>query len=158
MHRHTRLAALTATAFALATAGALAQDSTQSIEVRSSARHAPRTDVQALCPEIENELPDTLATIARRVAEPALLEVRFSLEDRSVSDVVVSGGPAVYQRAVRRAVRGLVCRSPDAGRQSVALRVQFIDPYATLGQPAVALLGGAAARCADTRARRRHEP
>jgi hypothetical protein len=144
MNRYTRLAA--AAAIALATAGASAQDSAQSVEVRSSARPAPRTDVQALCPDIENELPDNLATVARRVAEPALIDVRFALDGRSVSDVVVSGGPAVYQRAVRRAVRGLLCRSRDAGRQNVALRVQFIDPYAAPGQPAVALLGGAAAR------------
>jgi len=144
MNRYTRLAA--AAAFALATAGASAQDSSQSVEVRSSARLTPRTDVQALCPDIENELPDNLATVARRVAEPALIEVRFALDGRSVSDVVVSGGPAVYQRAVRQVVRGLLCRSPDTGRQTVALRVQFIDPYAAPGQPAVALLGGAAVR------------
>lgn len=137
MNRITRRAA--AITLALAGAGSFAQDRAQSIEVRGSAQPVPRTDVLVLCPDIENELPETLFRVARDVAEPALIEVRFSLDGRSVGEVHTSGGPAVYQRAVRRAVRGLLCSSPDAGPQIVALRVRFIDPFAAPGQPAVAL-------------------
>ena len=127
-----------AATLAMATAGSFAQDSTQSVEVRAQA--PVRTDVRALCPDVDSYLPDVLATVARERSEAALIDVRFALDGSSVGEVQTGAGPRAYQRAIRWAVRGLQCRSPDAGPQTVTLRIQFIDPFARPGQSAVALV------------------
>lgn len=137
MNRFTALAA--ATTLALAATGASAQGSTQSVEVRPAA--APRTDIDRLCPDVGNELPDALATVARKLSVPATIDVRFALDGSRVSDVETSAGPRAYRAAIRWAVAGLQCSSPDAGLQTVAVRIRFVDPSAQPGDRPVALLG-----------------
>jgi hypothetical protein len=141
-----RITATTVAAAALLglAGSAFAQDGKQSVEVRAAM--PVRTDVQALCPAIDEDLPDTLARVAREVSEPAIVDVQFALDGRRIEEVQASGGPLAYRRAVRRAVRGLECSSPDAGRQLVKLRVQFIDPFAARGQRSVALISADPAR------------
>jgi hypothetical protein len=134
-----------AAALALAATGVWAQAGPQSIEVRGASQPAARTDVRALCTDIDVDLPSTLANVAREVSQGALVEVQFALEGNRISDVQTRGGPAAYRRAVSWAVRGLECASPDAGRQTVKLRVQFVDPFAAPGQRALALIEGDAA-------------
>ena len=134
----------TAATLLVAAAGAFAQASTQSVEVR--AQTPVRTDVRALCPEIDSVLPEVLATVARERAEPALIDVRFALDGATITDVQTGAGPRAYQRAIRWAVRGLQCQSPDAGPQTIALRVRFIDPSALLGQRVAALVSPAESR------------
>lgn len=128
-----QLILMTATAIGVLGAAATVQaqsaaPTTQSVEVRGAA--PVRTDVATLCPDIANDLPDALAAIARQRSEAALIEVQFALDGSAIADVQTQGGGAAYQRAVRRAVRGLDCRSPEAGRQTVRLRVRFVDPFA----------------------------
>lgn len=142
MNQLSRIA--TASTLALAAAGTFAQSAPQSIEIRAQA--PVRTDVRALCPDVDGYLPDVLAAVARERSEAALIEVRFALDGSSVGEVQTGAGPRAYQRAIRWAVRGLQCQSPDAGPQSVALRIQFIDPFAAPGQGAVALVLAASPR------------
>jgi hypothetical protein len=142
MNRFTTLTA--AATPALAATGASAQGGTQSVEVRPAA--APRTDIDRLCPDVGNELPDTLATVARKLAVPATIDVRFALDGSRVSDVETSAGPRAYRAAIRWAVAGLQCSSPDTGPQPVAVRVRFVDPATQPGDRPVALLGTFAPR------------
>jgi hypothetical protein len=117
-----------ATTLSAAAGMALAQADTQKIEVR--AQPPVRTDVQALCPEIETDLPDALVRTVQEVAEPALIDVRFELQGSRVGAVQVGPGPLAYQRMLKRALRGLQCDSGDASRaQVVSLRVRFVDPF-----------------------------
>lgn len=136
------LAAVAACSAGLATA----QTAPQQVEVRG----APplRTDVRALCPGIDAELGDALAAVARQEARPAVVDVRFDLQQGSVGDVRTGAGPAPYTRALRRAVRSLQCDAgAAAGPMTVALRVQFVDPYErrTAGQAVAPSLVAASA-------------
>jgi hypothetical protein len=125
-HRFAR--AVVATALSAAAGIALAQTDAQQIEVR--AQPPVRTDVQALCPEIETDLPDALARTVQEVAEPALIDVRFELQGSRVGAVQVGPGPFAYQRMLKRVLRGLQCDSGDTSRaQVVSLRVRFVDPF-----------------------------
>jgi hypothetical protein len=111
-----------------AAAAAVAQQRSQQIEI--TGQPPVRTDVQALCPEIETDLPDALVRTVQQVAEPALIDVRFELQGSRVGAVEVGPGPVAYQRMLKRTVRGLRCDSGDSGRaQTVSLRVRFVDPY-----------------------------
>ena len=124
-HPHTLAAAL---ALAFVGSAALAQSSPmQSVEVRGQT--PVRTDVQALCPDVSNELQDALVNTVKEVASSAVIDVRFELQGSRVGDVQVGNGPAKYQRALRRAVRGLQCEAKDAELQTVAMRVRFVDPF-----------------------------
>ena len=99
----------------------------QSVEVRGQA--PVRTDVQALCPDVNNELQDALVGAVQEVASSAVIDVRFELQGSRVGEVKVGNGPAKYQRALRRAVRGLQCEAKEAEPQSVAMKVRFLDPF-----------------------------
>lgn len=137
----------TLVALAACSAGlALAQPAPQQVEIRGTP--LPRTDVRALCPGIDAELGDALAAVARQVARPAVVDVRFDLQQGTVGEVCTGEGPAPYRRALRRAVRSLQCDAQaSAAPVTVALRVQFVDPFErrTAGQPATASLVAASA-------------
>jgi hypothetical protein len=129
-----------------AAVAAAAQERLQSIEV--TGQMPVRTDVQALCPEIETDLPDALVRTVQQVAEPALIDVRFELQGSRIGAVQVGPGPAAYQRLLKRTVRGLRCDSADTGRaQVVQLRVRFVDPFdkSTRGAASAASLVAASA-------------
>jgi hypothetical protein len=124
MNRFTPLVA----ASLLAAATAFAQTAAvQSVEVRGS---TVRTDVRALCPEVDAELHDALVRTVQQVATAAMMDVRFELSGNRIDNVTTGDGPLAYQRALKRAVRGLQCDSKEATAQTVALRVRFIDPFA----------------------------
>lgn len=133
MNRLTRTLALST--LACASLGALAQSAPQTIEVRGV-----RTDVRALCPEVDAALQEQLASTVRDVGEGAMIDVRFELRGDRVGSVAVGEGHARYQRMLRRVVRGLQCDAQDARPYTVAMRVQILDPFAASGtQPLVAL-------------------
>lgn len=123
-----------------------AQTAPQQVEVRGDA--PLRTDVRALCPGIDAELGDALAAVARQEARPAVVDVRFDLNQGTVADVRTGAGPAPYTRALRRAVRALQCDAgASAAPMTVALRVRFVDPFERLaaGQAAAPSLVAASA-------------
>jgi hypothetical protein len=128
---------------ALMAAGAVAQTAPQSIEVRGA--QAVRTDVRALCPTIDNELHDALVKTVQDVAAAAVIDVRFQLAGSRIESVATGAGPVRYQRALKRAVRGLECDSGQAAPQTVALRVRFVDPFDRSATRAVALVESAPA-------------
>jgi hypothetical protein len=108
---------------------AAAQGTAQQIEVRGAL--PVRTDVRALCPDIDVELNDALVRAVQEVATAAVIDVRFDLTGSRVGEVSVGDGPARYQRALRRAVRGLQCDAAGEARpQTLAMRVRFVDPFA----------------------------
>ncbi len=111
-------------------------------QVVNITKTVPRTDVRTLCPDIDNELADVLTKVARERAEHAMIDVRFVLDGSRISDVSTGTGLRAYRSAIRWAVSGLQCTSPEAGQQSVAMRIQFLDPTGAPGQNAVALVGG----------------
>jgi hypothetical protein len=128
---------------ALLVAGtAFAQTPTQSIEVRGNTL---RTDVHALCPGIENALHDTLVKTVQDVAAAAVIDVRFQLAGTRIDSVSTGAGPTRYQRALKRAVRGLECDGGTPAAQTVAMRVRFVDPFDRSASRAVALVEGTAA-------------
>jgi uncharacterized iron-regulated protein len=133
MNRLTRIVAAIAL---MSTALAFAQTATQSVEVRAPS--PVRTDVRALCPDIDQALHEALVNTVQEVAADALIDVRFELSGKDIDAVQTGAGPARYQRMLKRAVRGLQCDSRDAAPQQVALRVRFVDPYAHPGRTAVA--------------------
>ncbi len=121
-----------------AAAGASAQERLHgSVHVQGTL--APRTPLQVACPQALSELPDALARTAQQVGEPGLVTVRFDIDGGRVSALQAEGGVGPQARAVKRAVRALGCSNGDAGRQSVAFQVRFVDPMAARGG-AVALL------------------
>lgn len=127
--------ALALSTLASASLGALAQAAPQTIEVRGV-----RTDVRAICPEVDAALQEQLASTVRDVGEGAMIDVRFELRGDRVGSVAIGEGHARYQRMLRRVVRGLQCDAHDARPYTVAMRVQILDPFATPGtQPRVAL-------------------
>jgi hypothetical protein len=115
-------------AVALSLTAALAQaQTTQSIEVRGQL--PLRTDVRALCPQIDRDLHETLVKTVQEQATAAVLDVRFELDGTRIGAVQVSPGPAAYRRMLARAVRGLECGTRGAPAQQVAMRVSFVDPF-----------------------------
>jgi hypothetical protein len=111
----------------LAGATSFAQNSAvQSVEVRGS---VVRTDVRALCPDVDAGLHDALVKTVQQVATAATMDVRFELSGNRIDDVATGDGPLAYQRMLKRAVRGLQCDSGSATPQTVALRVRFVDPF-----------------------------
>jgi hypothetical protein len=106
---------------------AQAQTATQSIEVRGQL--PLRTDVRALCPQIDHDLHETLVKTVQEQATAAVLDVRFELDGTRIGAVQVGPGPAAYRRMLARAVRGLECGTRGAPPQQVAMRVRFVDPF-----------------------------
>jgi len=90
---------------------------------------APRTDARALCPNMDDEIEDTLAATVRERGEPADIDVRFLLSDGRISEIALSDAPVPYRRMLRRAVHGLSCDSGDHKSYSVSLRVRIVDPW-----------------------------
>jgi hypothetical protein len=134
-----------ATALALTLAATVhAQTPTQSIEVRGQL--PLRTDVRALCPQIDHDLHETLVKVVQEQATAAVLDVRFELAGTRIGAVQVGPGPAAYRRMLGRAVRGLECGTRGAPPQQVAMRVRFVDPFDRSGdaRTAAALVEDAA--------------
>ena len=123
----THAARCAAFAFTLAAAFAQAQTAAQSIEVRGQL--PLRTDVRALCPQIDHDLHETLVKTVQEQATAAVLDVRFELDGTRIGAVQVSPGLAAYRRMLARAVRGLECGTRGAPAQQVAMRVRFVDPF-----------------------------
>lgn len=118
-----RLIALAFSAVALpASAQVVASAQTQRVEVV-----APRAELRTVCPTVDADLLATLSRVARQHRQSAELDVRFGLDGRQVSEVVVTGGPGAYRRATQSAVQQLDCDNGRAGPQVVHLQVVFKD-------------------------------
>ena len=89
---------------------------------------APRTDIHALCPDVDDEIEDTMAATVRERAESANIDVRFQLQRGRISGIALSDAPLPYQRMLRRAVYGLACDSGDDKSYTVSLHVRIVDP------------------------------
>jgi len=137
--------ALASAAALLAAATAAAQTPTAELP-RMVSVATPRGDARALCPDVDDELEDALAATVRERAEPAVIDVRFQVQNGRVGAVDLGAGPLAYRRLIRRTIHGLSCDSGDTKRYTVSLRVQIQDAP---GAPAVALQAGTVVARAD---------
>lgn len=88
----------------------------------------PRFDVEVLCPEIQQQLPDALARAWHDIAASGTVDVLMTVKGRHVQRVETTDGPLELQRAVRRAAKlSLDCRTAESTPQLVAFRVHFVD-------------------------------
>jgi hypothetical protein len=66
----------------------------------------------AACPDLHQQLQQTLQPVVQDVALPGRVGVRLQLQGNRVLAVDTEGGPPAYHRAVKRAVRALGCAVP----------------------------------------------
>lgn len=89
---------------------------------------APRTDIHSLCPDVDDDIEDTMAATVRERAVPANIDVRFQLQEGRISEIALSEAPLPYQRMLKRALHGLSCDSGDNKSYTVSLHVRIVDP------------------------------
>ena len=143
--RHPRFIAssLCVTLLALSPLLAAAQGSgaTQRIEVLSAqAAPAPRLDVRTVCPQIQAELPEALASAWQQVGQAGTVRVQFTLDGQRVTDVTPVSGPRRYHRWVRSAMADVACQADRAQAQTFQLDIRFVDIYDNPERRAVAVL------------------
>lgn len=131
-----------AVAFACLANGAMAQSAAdlQRVEITAS---APRLDVRASCPGIDQALPLALGHVWQRGPANGVVNVQFDLSGDDVEVVSTRGGPRDYHTAIRRAVRSLNCTTAAAGTHRFAFQIAFraepTDQFAP-GRQTIALL------------------
>lgn len=131
------LAALLATS--LARAQSAGEDPLGRVEVIGT---PARTDVRASCPSADANLQEALAYPAAMEGATGIVRVDFTMQGNRVTEVRPSGGPRVYHRAIRRAVRTLPCNDQGAQEQHYSFQIQFMAPgEVPEGQPQMALVG-----------------
>ena len=143
--RHPRFitSSLCVTLLALSPLLAAAQGSgaTQRIEVLSAqAAPAPRLDVRTVCPQIQAELPEALASAWQQVGQAGTVRVQFTLDGQRVTDVTPVSGPRRYHRWVRSAMADVACQADRAQAQTFQLDIRFVDIYDNPERRAVAVL------------------
>jgi len=134
---------LSATLLALSPLFAAAQssDATQRVEIRSAqATPAPRLDVRSVCPQIQAELPEALASAWQQVGQAGTVRVQFTLDGQRVTEVTPVSGPRRYHRWVRSAMDGVACQADRAQVQTFQLDIRFVDIYDNPERRAVAVL------------------
>jgi hypothetical protein len=125
----------------LATAQSAGTAAPQRVEIRTpQLADAPRRDVTTVCPKIQDELPEALASAWQAVGKPGVVRVQFTLDGQRVTDVTPVSGPARYARWVRSALQDVSCRSDRQQAQVFQLDIRFVDIYDRPEQRAVALL------------------
>ena len=87
-----------------------------------------RRDVQAVCPDIHEDLPDRLAPAWQRVGREAELRVLFTVDGDRVVAARALSGPRIYHRWVTSALRDLTCRNDRDTPQHFLLDVRFVFP------------------------------
>ena len=113
----------------------------QRVEIRTpQLADAPRRDVTSVCPKIQDELPEALASAWKAVGKPGLVRVQFTLDGQRVVNVTPVSGSSHYTRWVRSAMEDVSCQSDRTQAQTFQLDIRFVDLYDQPEQRAVALL------------------
>jgi|RhiMetdeSRZDD1v2_1073273.scaffolds.fasta_scaffold383228_2 hypothetical protein len=110
---------LTFVTFVLAAAGLLSVPSV-------FAAPDEQIDIESVCPQIHEVLPERLESAARRLQRNGIVEVRLTLRGDRIVEVMPLSGPVRYFAPVRAAVRHLHCRVEEAQEQAVFFRIVFI--------------------------------
>lgn len=134
-----RLATLGLSVFPLIAAAQVAPDP-QRIEIRSAQSDAPRRDVSSVCPQIEQELPEVLASAWQHVGQPGTVRVQFTLDGQRVAQVTPLSGPRRYHRWVRSAMQDVSCQADRQGVQAFQFDIRFVDIHDQPSRRAVAVL------------------
>ena len=142
---HTVICTLSAAVLAalplLAAAQSAAVLAPQRVEIRTpQLADAPRRDVTAVCPRIQDELPEALASAWQAVGKPGVVRVQFTLDGQRVTSVTPVSGPARYGHWVKSALEDASCQSDRKEAQVFQLDIRFVDIYDRREQRPVALL------------------
>jgi len=134
-------AAIVAALPLLAAAQSAAAPAPQRVEIRiPQLADAPRRDVTTVCPKIQDELPEALASAWQAVGKPGIVRVQFTLDGQHVVSVMPVSGPARYRHWVKSALEDASCQSDHKEAQVFQLDIHFVDIYDRPEQRAVALL------------------
>jgi len=91
----------------------------------SLATVAPRHDVSHTCPDVAASLKDSLADLVYRLGKTGEMKVEFQLNGNGIDSVSTQGGPWVYRRPMRHAVRVLNCVNDGQTNQKFSFVVVF---------------------------------
>ncbi len=120
------------------------RDALERVQVQGQPLTAPRSDVRASCPAMENELKERLGWALQQHQRSGVVRVDFELgAAASPREVQVNGGPAMhYRQAIRRVMHDQHCLAAPADtpqRYSMLLSFNAPDDHPGSAQ-AVALL------------------
>ncbi|MBY0234271.1 MAG: hypothetical protein K2W93_04770 [Burkholderiaceae bacterium] len=104
---------------------ALAQNRLPAVEVESTRNTPLRYDVSSACPNMGEQLQDSLARSVRYIDQTSEMRVEFDLHGQALDQVSAMGGPMELRAPVRRAVRWLQCANGSASKQRYAFLVIF---------------------------------
>lgn len=104
---------------------ALAQNRLPAVEVEGNRNTPLRYDVSNACPDLGEQLQDSLAHSVRFIDQAGEMRVEFDLQGQALDKVSAMGGPMELRNPVRRAVRWLHCSNGPASKQRYAFLVIF---------------------------------
>jgi len=104
---------------------ALAQNRLPAVEVESTRNTPLRYDVSSACPNMGEQLQDSLARSVRYIEQTSEMRVEFDLHGQALDQVSAMGGPMELRAPMRRAVRSLQCANGPASKQRYAFLVIF---------------------------------
>lgn len=93
-----------------------------SAQAQGPARH----DLLAQCPQLAEQLQESLASARQLVDRDGAVQVQMVINERGLLHIESIEGTNRYLGPVRRALRGLECRSALPQRQMLTIR--FEDP------------------------------
>jgi hypothetical protein len=82
------------------------------------------------CADVQESIDSVMVPLAGRMGAGATMDVTWRVEQGNVVQVEAHGGPAAYQRGLRRAVRGVDCSAAEDGPRR--LRVLVVDAWGRL--------------------------
>jgi hypothetical protein len=113
----------------------------QRVEIRSvHGADAPRRDVTSVCPSIQRELPEALASAWRQVGQEGTVRVHFTLDGNRIVDVASVSGPRHYRQWIRSAMQDVSCQTDRQPTQAFQFDIRFVDTYGMPEPRTVALL------------------
>lgn len=104
---------------------ALAQNRLPAVEVESTRNTPLRYDVSSACPDLGEQLQESLAHSVGHFDQAGEMRVEFDLQGQVPHKVTAIGGPMDLRAPVRRAVRWLHCSNGPASKQRYAFLVVF---------------------------------
>jgi hypothetical protein len=111
----------------------------------AAATSANAQGTQAWCPDVAEQLQQSLRSVVQQVGESAWVQVELAQHNGRLS-VATQGGPAAYQRALRRALRTAGCRAPADSSAPLRFVVRFVDPWTLpAGHPVEPVVASASA-------------
>ncbi len=135
-------AALAALPLGLLANAALAQSPDLS-RVEVAGKQLPklsRTDVHKVCTHMDSTMQQQLARAWFSNLTEGEVRVQFQLQGGEITEVTTRGGPWLYHRDIRRAVRYLECQTDASATQQFAFVVAFKESDETPGEMKLALL------------------